>query len=148
MQHCRRTLHRRTFTVAQFARFCSTRTMDPIHPIWVKYRRKYESTAGHEAARYMLRSIELVIVPAEEGGRDREKAGPILLEATESRTPTRNTGRVYPPAQIRRSPDLMVIKAEQYRAEFVGITQPAVDLLGGSRVKEIVTAALTEFPDD
>lgn len=42
----------------------------------------------------------------------------------------------------------MDIKAEQYRAEFVGITKPAVDLLGGRRVKQIVREALNLFPDD
>lgn len=138
IEDLRRQLRRTDFTAGELERYCRAQRR-PIHPIWARVRDSIASSAGREAAAYLMRSI--VMIPY---GETSAESAPRMVVVLGPPQPGRTTSR--PAEDIAPNVDLILEYTGQFETTLRGHMQEFTHVVGVGRMKEAVLRVLEEFP--
>lgn len=127
-------------SVEKFAAFCA-KPQHPVHEVWKRRREQVVNGAGREAASYLMRAVEIIIV--------HPKKGPISTGRAVTTIKIENKngdieGVGFRSVDVASSPDLLNLAEQEMDRQVRGLAESFAAVAGGPRMYKRLLKIATE----
>lgn len=129
----------RGVSVAKFEAFCSEPS-HPVHKIWKRQCEQVVAGAGREAAAYLMRAVQIIIIHP-------STAAPVGRAFTTIQIEDKEEGRQgvgYHSVQVARSPDLLELAEQEMTRQVRGLAESFAAVAGATRMYDRLIRIATE----
>lgn len=125
-----------------FAQHCQ-RTRGPLHAAWDKRRRHFVANAGHEAARYLMNGVQMIVLRTKNSGPS--VARNIVLLPKSGKVSGEGPERVFSSETVSADIDLIQQAEDKMVRQVKGEIDSFIMLAPTSRAKKAIERLLATY---